>query len=178
MSSNKTATATFAGGCFWCMQPPFDLLEGVNSTTAGYAGGHTNNPTYIKIGKGNTGHTEVIQIAYDTELIGYQYLLEIFWRNIDPTTINQQFADIGSQYRSAIFYESNEQKRLAELSRDALTSSKRYPLPIVTEINPLDTFYPAEDYHQNYYLTNPERYASYHHHSGREQYLETIWPKK
>lgn len=175
MTTDKTTTATFAGGCFWCMQPPFDALTGVISTISGYAGGHTDHPSYEQVCSGNTGHTEVIQVGYDPERIAYPQLLQVFWRNIDPTAVDRQFADIGTQYRSAIFFTSSEQQRMAELSRDALAASGRYDRAIITEITALDTFYPAEDYHQDYYKKNPERYQSYHAHSGREQFLDAVW---
>lgn len=178
MSTQTIATATFAGGCFWCMQPPFDIIDGVSATVSGYAGGHTSDPNYEQICSGNSGHTEVIQISYDPNRVGYQLLLEVFWRNIDPTTLDQQFADIGNQYRSAIFFESDEQQRLAELSRDALAASGRFNRPIVTEITALDIFYPAEDYHQNYYQKESERYKAYRFHSGRDQYLDSVWSEK
>ena len=168
-------TATFAGGCFWCMQPPFDQLDGVLSTAPGYAGGHVDNPTYEQVCSGTTGHTEVIQVTFDPERVSYQQLLDVFWRNIDPTAVNRQFVDSGSQYRSAVFYHSDEQRQQAEASCAALAASGRYDQPIVTEITRLETFYPAEDYHQDYYRKNPLRYQSYHQHSGREQYLDQVW---
>jgi methionine-S-sulfoxide reductase len=172
---DQQQTATFAGGCFWCMQPPFDQLDGVLSTIAGYAGGHVQNPGYEQVCAGTTGHTEVIQIAFDPGRVSYTQLLEVFWRNIDPTAVNRQFVDIGNQYRSAIFYNSEEQRQQAETSRSALAASGRFNQPITTEITALDTFYPAEDYHQDYYQKNPQRYKSYHDHSGRDQYLDRVW---
>jgi methionine-S-sulfoxide reductase len=171
----RSAKATFAGGCFWCMEPPFEKLEGVVSVTAGYTGGTEQHPTYEQVSSGKTGHTEAIQIVFDPSKISYEQLLDVFWMNIDPTTPNQQFADKGSQYRSAIFYHSEEQKRLAEASKEQLERSGKFNAPIVTEIAPASTFYPAEDYHQDYYKKNPIRYKLYHMGSGRGQYLQKTW---
>jgi peptide-methionine (S)-S-oxide reductase len=168
-----TAKATFAGGCFWCMEPPYDKLDGVISTISGYAGGKTKNPTYEEVSRGTTGHTEVVQVTYDPKKLTYQKLLDVFWRNIDPLTPNRQFCDIGSQYRSAIFYHDDNQKRLAEESKKAL--SKRFKEPIVTEIVAYTEFYPAEDYHQDYYTKNPLRYKYYRYNCGRDQRLEALW---
>ena len=168
-----TAKATFAGGCFWCMEPPYDKLEGVISTISGYAGGKTKNPTYEEVSRGTTGHTEVVQVTYDPKKITYEKLLDVFWRNIDPLTPNRQFCDIGSQYRSAIFYHDENQKRLAEESKKAL--SKRFKEPIVTEIVAYTEFYPAEEYHQDYYMKNPLRYKYYRYNCGRDQRLEALW---
>ena len=179
---NTTATgmarqehATFAGGCFWCMEGPFEALDGVVSVTSGYTGGTKLNPTYEEVSSGSTGHAEAVQIVYDPSKVSYEQLLEVFWRQIDPTTPNQQFADKGTQYRTAIFYQSEEQKRLAEASRDALAKSGKFAQPIVTEIVPASTFYPAEDYHQDYYKTHPTRYKLYRAGSGREGYLRKVW---
>ena len=171
------AKATFAGGCFWCMEPPYDKLDGVVSTTSGYIGGHTKNPTYEAVSAGGTGHAEAVEITYDPARIGYAKLLEVFWRNIDPTVRNRQFCDIGDQYRSAIFYHDAEQKRLAEQSKAALEKSKPFPQPIVTEIVAAGVFTPAEAYHQDYYLKNPLRYKFYRHRCGRDQRLEELWGK-
>jgi peptide-methionine (S)-S-oxide reductase len=168
-----TAKATFAGGCFWCMEPPYDELDGVFSTISGYAGGKTKNPTYEQVSRGTTGHTEVVQVTYDPKKITYERLLDVFWRNVDPLTPNRQFCDIGSQYRTAIFYHDENQKRLAEESKKAL--SKRFKEPIVTEIVPAAEFYPAEDYHQDYYIKNPLRYKYYRYNCGRDQRLEALW---
>jgi peptide-methionine (S)-S-oxide reductase len=168
-----TAKATFAGGCFWCMEPPYDELDGVISTISGYAGGKTKNPTYEEVSRGTTGHTEVVQVTYDPKKITYEKLLDVFWRNIDPLTPNRQFCDVGSQYRSAIFYHDENQKRLAEESKKAL--SKRFKEPIVTEIVAYTEFYPAEDYHQDYYTKNPLRYKYYRYNCGRDQRLEALW---
>ena len=175
-TENKdTAVATFAGGCFWCMEGPFDKLQGVVSTTSGYTGGHTKNPTYKQTSTGRTGHTEVVQIVYDPSLIGYEKLLDVFWHNIDPTTPDQQFCDRGSQYRSEIFYHNEEQKQLAEASKAALDRNKPFNDPIVTEISKASTFYAAEDYHQDYYKKNPIRYRYYRHGCGRDKRLEQLW---
>jgi len=174
---NKTATekATFAGGCFWCMEHPFDVLPGVLSTTSGYSGGQEENPTYEQVSAGTTGHAEVVQVLYDPSEIGYEKLLDAFWRNIDPTTPDRQFVDVGPQYRAAIFYEGEEQKRLALDSKEKLEQSGRFKKPIVTEIVPVSTFYPAEEYHQDYYKKNPLRYKTYRFFSGRDPYLKKIW---
>lgn len=169
----ETAKATFAGGCFWCMEPPFDKLDGVISTISGYAGGKKKNPTYEEVSAGNTGHAEVVQVTYDPKKITYEKLLEVFWRNVDPLTPNRQFCDVGSQYRTAIFYHDETQKRLAEESKKAL--SKRFKEPIVTEIVAASEFYPAEDYHQDYYTKNPLRYKYYRYSCGRDQRLEELW---
>ncbi len=173
--SPRLETATFAGGCFWCMEPPFEQLEGVASVTSGYTGGHVKKPTYEQVCDGSTGHAEAIQVAYDPSKVTYEQLLEVFWRNIDPTTPNRQFADTGSQYRSAIFYHTDEQRRLAEQSKDALAKSAKFDRPIVTEIVPAADFYAAEDYHQGYHKKNPLRYQLYKKGSGRESFLHRTW---
>jgi peptide-methionine (S)-S-oxide reductase len=170
-----TETAIFAGGCFWCMEPPFDKLDGVISTTSGYSGGHRKNPTYEEVSAGGTGHAEVVKIAYDPAKISYAELLDVYWKNIDPTTPDRQFCDKGDQYRSAIFYQGEEQKRLAEASRNALEKNKPFDAPIVTEIEAASTFYPAEEYHQDYYTKNPLRYKFYRYSCGRDQRLEELW---
>ncbi len=170
--------ATFAGGCFWCMQPFFDKLKGVQSTTVGYTGGETKNPTYEEVTSGKTGHAEAIQIVYDPKEVSYEKLLNIYWRNIDPTTKNQQFFDRGTQYRTAIFYHNEEQKRLAEESRVQLGASGKFKKPIVTEIVMASEFYPAEEYHQKYYKKNSFRYEAYHQGSGRDRFFEKIWGKE
>jgi len=167
--------ATFAGGCFWCMEGPFEQLDGVLSVQAGYTGGAKANPTYEEVSSGTTGHAEAVRIEFDPSRIGYERLVEVFWRQIDPTTPNAQFADHGSQYRTAIFYHTDDQKRLAEASRAALEASGKFDKPIVTEIVPTSTFYPAENYHQDYYKKNPLRYKLYRSGSGREQYLKKTW---
>ena len=171
----KHSLATFAGGCFWCMEPPFDKLDGVISTTSGYTGGHQPNPTYEAVSAGVTGHAEVVQVVYDPAKISYQELLQVYWRNIDPLDAKGQFCDKGSQYRSAIFYHDAEQKRLAEASRQTLAESGKLAGPIVTEIIAAGTFYPAEAYHQDYYQENPARYHFYRYTCGRDKRLEQLW---
>jgi len=171
----KFETATFAGGCFWCMEPPYDKTEGVISTTAGYTGGHTSNPTYEEVSSGGTGHAESIQVVFDPARVTYQQLLDLFWRNIDPLARDRQFCDVGEQYRSSIFYHSEEQKRLAEESKTALEKSGRFPGPLATQIVPATTFYPAEEYHQDYYRKNPVRYKFYRFSCGRDQRLKELW---
>ncbi|MFQ5934935.1 MAG: peptide-methionine (S)-S-oxide reductase MsrA [Acidiferrobacterales bacterium] len=171
------ATATFAGGCFWCMEHPFDELPGVVSTTSGYVGGHKKNPTYEQVSAGGTGHAEAVRVVYDPEKVSYARLLEVFWRNIDPTTPNRQFCDSGSQYRSAIFHHDDMQKRRALESKRALEKSKPFPEPIVTEIVSASAFYVAEEYHQDYYLKNPIRYKFYRYGCGRDQRLQELWGK-
>jgi peptide-methionine (S)-S-oxide reductase len=171
--SAQTAKATFAGGCFWCMEPPYDELEGVISTISGYIGGTKKNPTYEQVSGGTTGHAEAVQVTYDPKKITYQKLLDVFWRNIDPLTADAQFCDSGSHYRSAIFYHDETQKGLAEKSKKSL--QKRFKQPIVTEIAPATEFYPAEDYHQDYYKKNPVRYKIYRYGCGRDQRLNELW---
>ena len=168
-------TATFAGGCFWCMEPPFDKLDGVHSTTSGYIGGHVDNPSYRQVVAGDTGHTEAVQVVYDPSKINYQQLLEVFWRNIDPTTADRQFCDIGDQYRTGIFYHDEAQRSAAENSKRALQADKPFPEPVVTEVTAASTFYPAEDYHQDYYMKNPIRYKFYRLSCGRDARLEELW---
>jgi len=175
--NGKLEKATFAGGCFWCMEPPFDKLDGVVSTTVGYAGGTEENPTYEEVSSGETGHAETIEIVYDPSQVTYAELLDVFWRNIDPTQVKGQFADIGRQYRTAIFYHDEGQKRLAEASKDALGNSGRYDKRIVTEIVPATAFYRAEEYHQYYYEKNPLRYKFYRYGSGRDAFLKKVWGK-
>jgi peptide-methionine (S)-S-oxide reductase len=169
------AIATFAGGCFWCMEPPYDELDGVISTTSGYTGGHKPNPTYEEVSAGTTGHTEAVQVVYDPKRISYERLLEVFWRNIDPVTPNAQFCDHGTQYRSAIFYHDETQRRLSEESKRTLEASGRFKAPIVTEIVAAGTFYPAEEYHQDYYRKNPIRYKFYRAGCGRDRRLADLW---
>lgn len=169
------AKATFAGGCFWCMEPPYDELEGVISTTSGYTGGRTPNPTYEEVSAGGTGHAEAVEILYDPEKIGYADLLKVFWRNIDPTTPDRQFCDVGRQYRSAIFYHDETQKQLAEESKRAVEASKQFEGPLVTEIVQAEPFYEAEDYHQDYYRKNPLRYKFYRLSCGRDKRLKQLW---
>ena len=174
-TGGEPAKATFAGGCFWCMEPPFASLPGVISVTSGYTGGHKANPTYEEVSAGGTGHAEAVEIVYDPTQIGYAQLLEIFWHNIDPLDAGGQFCDRGQQYRPAIFYHGDEQKRLAEESKQALEQSGRFQQPVVVAIEPASTFYPAEDYHQDYYRKNPVRYKFYRYSCGRDQRLETLW---
>jgi peptide-methionine (S)-S-oxide reductase len=173
--ASRTATATFAGGCFWCMQPPFEHLDGVLSTTVGYTGGHTKNPTYEEVSAGGTGHAESVQVVYDPAKISYEKLLDVFWHNIDPLTADGQFCDHGNQYRSAIFYHDETQRRLAEASKQALEKSRRFDQPIVTQIVPATEFYPAEDYHQKYHEKNPLHYKYYRWNCGRDQRLKALW---
>ena len=174
-AGKRLATATFAGGCFWCMQPPFDHLDGVVSTTAGYTGGHTKNPTYEEVSAGWTGHAESVQVIYDPSKISYEKLLDLFWHNIDPTVKDRQFCDSGHQYRSAIFYHTEEQQRLAVRSKAALEKSKPFREAIQTEIVAASEFYPAEEYHQHYYKKNPIRYKFYRTSCGRDSRLRELW---
>lgn len=173
-----SAVAIFAGGCFWCTESDFDKVPGVLSTISGYTGGHLDNPSYQQVSAGNTGHVEAVQVRYDPSRTSYAKLLEAYWPTIDPLTANAQFCDHGSQYRSVIFYSTPGEKALAEASKAALQASGRFSQPIVTEILPASTFYPAEDYHQNYYQKNPLRYAYYRHGCGRDARLEQLWGKK
>ena len=176
--SPKLEKATFAGGCFWCMQPPYDKLKGVVATTVGYTGGHKENPTYEEVSSGTTGHAEAVEIVYDPAQVSYDALLDLFWRNVDPTTRDRQFADAGSQYRTAIFYHNEEQRKAAQASKERMEKSGKFGgKPIVTQIVPASPFYPAEDYHQKYSQKNAVRYKFYRFNSGREQYLEKTWGK-
>jgi len=172
---SRLEKATFAGGCFWCMESPFDKLPGVVSVTAGYTGGHKKNPTYEEVSAGGTGHAEAVQIVYDPGKVSYEKLLDIFWHNIDPTVKDRQFCDVGNQYRSAIFYHTEEQRRLAEQSVRELEKNKPFKEPIVTELVPATEFYPAEEYHQHYYKKNPLRYKYYRYSCGRDQRLQELW---
>lgn len=174
----ETAKAIFAGGCFWCMEPPFANLTGVQAVISGYIGGQEEYPSYHEVCSGKTGHAEAIEIIYDPGQVSYEQLLEVFWKNIDPTDASGQFVDRGSQYRTAIFYLDEEQKRLAEASRDRLAASGRFDSPIVTEIVAATQFYPAEDYHQDYHQEHPVRYKIYRYHSGRDQFLGKVWGKE
>jgi peptide-methionine (S)-S-oxide reductase len=176
-AAQGTAQATFAGGCFWCMEPPFDKLPGVISTTSGYMGGKKRFPTYAEVSAGGTGHTEVVQVVYDPAKVSYEKLLEVFWRNIDPTVRDRQFCDVGSQYRTTIFFHDEAQRRLAEASKAALEKSKPFKAPIVTPIEPAGEFWPAEDYHQDYYKKNPLRYKFYRSGCGRDERLQQLWGK-
>jgi peptide-methionine (S)-S-oxide reductase len=171
----NTAIATFAGGCFWCTEADFDKVEGVISTTSGYIGGKTANPTYESVSAGNTGHAEAVQIVYDPSKVSYSKLVEHFWRTIDPTVKDRQFCDAGSSYRSAIFVHDADQRAIAEASKKALEKSKPFREPIVTEIVNATTFYPAEGYHQDYYMKNPVRYKFYRYNCGRDARLKQLW---
>ena len=171
----KTETATFAGGCFWCMEPPFEKLAGVLDVKAGYCGGTQPNPTYEQVSTGATGYAESVQVIYDPSKISYDLLLDVFWMNIDPTQADGQFADQGPQYRTAVFYHTPQQKQLAEASKAKLAASGKFTKPIVTAIMPATTFYPAEDYHQDYHQKNPLRYQLYKAGSGREGFLKKQW---
>ncbi len=175
IASQGFAKATFAGGCFWCMEPPFEQLPGVISVTSGYTGGHKTSPTYQEVSSGDTGHAEAVEIVYDPAKTNYSRLLDVFWRNIDPLDAAGQFCDKGQQYRSAIFYHDDEQKRFAETSKQVLEQSARFKKPIATAIVPATIFYAAEDYHQNYYQKNPVRYKYYRYSCGRDQRLEELW---
>ncbi|MGH8083971.1 MAG: peptide-methionine (S)-S-oxide reductase MsrA [Lysobacter sp.] len=169
------ATAVFAGGCFWCMEPPFDKLPGVVSTTSGYIGGHVASPTYEQVSAGGTGHAEAVQVKYDPRQVSYEKLLQVFWRNIDPLAFDRQFCDVGDQYRSAIFTIGERQRELAEASKRKWQQSGRFGQPIATEIVAATTFYPAEGYHQDYYEKNPIRYKYYRFSCGRDGRLEELW---
>jgi methionine-S-sulfoxide reductase len=169
------AKATFAGGCFWCMEPPFDDLEGVVSTTSGYTGGRIASPSYEQVSSGGTGHLEAVEVSYDPAKISYQTLLEVFWRNIDPTDSTGQFCDRGEQYAAAVFFHDEEQRRLAEESKRKLVDSGRLKKPITTPIRPATAFYAAEEYHQDYYRKNPLRYKFYRTGCGRDRALEKLW---
>jgi peptide-methionine (S)-S-oxide reductase len=171
----RVARATFAGGCFWCMEPPFDALPGVISTTSGYTGGHDPDPTYEEVSSGGTGHLEAVQVVYDPQRVGYAKLLEVFWRNVDPLDPAGQFCDKGEQYETAIFVHDAEQRRLAEASLAELAGSKRLKGRIVTPIRPAETFHPAEEYHQDYYRKNPLRYNFYRSGCGRDRRLRELW---
>ena len=176
-SGAGSAKATFAGGCLWCMEPPFDKLPGVISTTSGYTGGQKKNPTYHEVSAGSTGHAEAVEVVYDPKLVSYEKLLDVFWHNIDPTQKDGQFCDHGTQYRTAIFYHDEEQKQLAEASKAKLQQHKPFQGEIVTEIVPAGEFYPAEDYHQDYATKNPIRYKFYRTSCGRDQRLRELWGK-
>jgi peptide-methionine (S)-S-oxide reductase len=171
------AVATFAGGCFWCMEPPYDKLAGVISTTSGYMGGKTKNPTYEQVVSGTTGHAEVVQVEYDPAKVSYASLLEVFWRNIDPTQRDGQFCDHGTQYRTAIFYHDEEQRKLALASKAQLEKTKPFKGAIVTEIVAAPEFYRAEEYHQDFYKKNPGRYKFYRAGCGRDARLQALWGK-
>jgi peptide-methionine (S)-S-oxide reductase len=175
VQAQKTEKATFAAGCFWCTEEAFDKVPGVISTTSGYMGGKKKNPTYNEVSAGGTGHTEVVQVVYDPAMASYEKLLETFWLNHDPTALNHQFCDSGSQYRPEIFYHSEEQKRLAEASKAKWVKEKPFRQPIVTPITPASEFWPAEDYHQDYYKKNPTQYRFYVTGCGRYSRLDSLW---
>ena len=167
--------AYFAGGCFWCMEPPFEDLDGVIEATSGYMGGNVENPTYEEVTTGTTGHAEVVEILYDPEIVSYEELLEVFWRNIDPTALNYQFADVGTQYRTEIFTVGPDQKKLAEESKNELENSGKFNKPIVTAISDAPIFYIAEEYHQDFYKKQAMRYEMYAQASGRKGYIKETW---
>ncbi|MBC5636337.1 peptide-methionine (S)-S-oxide reductase MsrA [Ornithinibacillus sp. BX22] len=167
--------ATFAGGCFWCMVKPFDQWDGVHAVVSGYTGGHVENPTYEEVKTGTTGHYEAVEITFDPSIISYNEILEVYWRQIDPTDAGGQFQDRGEQYRTAIFYHDEEQKAQAEASKQALAESGRFQKPIVTEILPAVTFYPAEDYHQDFYKKSEKEYKEDRAKSGRDEFIEENW---
>jgi len=173
--SSQVETATFAGGCFWCMEPPFEHVSGVHAVISGYTGGAKPNPAYDEVCSGTTGHAEAVQVTYDPSRVTYAQLLDVFWRNIDPTTPNQQFADRGTQYRTAVFTHTEEQQRLAQESKRRLEQSGKFERSLVTEIVPASTFYPAEEHHQDYSRKHPLHYKLYRLGSGREGYLRRTW---
>lgn len=173
---SKMSLATFSGGCFWCMVSPFKQLEGVSNVVSGYTGGHTENPTYEEVCSGTTGHFEAVQISFDPDQIPYDKLLEVFWRQIDPTDPGGQFNDRGQSYKTAIFYHDEEQHRKAETSKQALIESSLFQRPIVTQILPATTFFPAEEYHQDFHEKNSFRYSLYRKGSGRDEFINKIWP--
>jgi peptide-methionine (S)-S-oxide reductase len=174
-SAGKNAIATFAGGCFWCVESDFDKVAGVISTTSGYIGGKTPNPSYKQVSAGGTGYTEAVEIVYDPARVSYEKLLEVFWVNHDPLTPNRQFCDGGNQYRAGIFYHNDEQKKAAETSKAKVIASGRFKRPVVTEIVAAGQFYKAEDYHQDYYKKNPVQYKFYRWNCGRDQRLKELW---
>jgi peptide-methionine (S)-S-oxide reductase len=176
-ASGSTAKAYFAGGCFWCMEEAFEKVDGVIETVSGYMGGTVKNPTYEEVSAGQTGHAESVEVRYDPSKVTYSQLLEAFWRNVDPVTPNAQFCDHGSQYRAAIFYQSEDEKRLAEDSKRAIEQSKRFSTPIVTQVTAASEFFQAEEYHQDFYKKNPIRYKYYKFTCGRAQRLESLWGK-
>jgi peptide-methionine (S)-S-oxide reductase len=175
-AQDNPAKATFAGGCFWCVEADFDKVPGVLGTTSGYIGGRTANPTYEEVSRGGTGHAEAVEIVYDPSKVSYEKLLDVLWRNIDPLAKDRQFCDGGDQYRSAIFYHDDAQKRAAEASK--ATVQARFKQTVATEIVPAGKFYKAEDYHQDYHLKNPIRYKFYRFNCGRDARLEELWGKK
>jgi peptide-methionine (S)-S-oxide reductase len=177
LSAATPAKAYFAGGCFWCMEEAFEKVDGVIAVVSGYMGGTAANPTYEEVSAGHTGHAESIEVTYDPMKVTYQKLLDAFWRNVDPVTPNAQFCDHGSQYRAVVFYSTDEERQLTEDSKRTIEQAKRFPTPIVTQLAQASTFYPAEDYHQDYYKKNPLRYKYYKFSCGRAQRLEALWGK-
>ncbi len=175
MSEQDIEKATFAGGCFWCMVKPFETQPSIESVVSGYTGGHTINPTYEEVCSNATGHTEAVQITFDPKKFSYKDLVEIYWQQTDPTDTGGQFADRGSSYRPVIFYHNEEQRQIAEASKEALQNSGRFKQPIVTEIQPAEPFYPAEDYHQGFYKKNAAHYSRYRKGSGRASFIESNW---
>lgn len=173
--SPKLEKATFAGGCFWCMEPPFDELDGVVSTTSGYTGGRTPDPSYEQVSSGGTGHAEAVEVVYDPAKVSYETLLDVFWRNVNPLDANGQFCDRGSQYRTGIFVHDETQRRLAEASKEKLEGSGRFDRPIVTQIENAGPFYRAEEYHQDYYKRHGFQYKLYRRGCGRDRVLERLW---
>lgn len=174
-SASNVEKAIFAGGCFWCMEAPFDKLPGVVSVSAGYTGGHKKNPTYKEVSAGGTGHAEAVQVVYDPTKISYSALLAVFWRNVDPTVTDRQFCDIGHQYRAAIFYQGEEQRKSALQSKASLEKNRPFREAVVTEITQATEFFPAEEYHQHYYKKNPLRYSYYRSGCGRDKRLKELW---
>jgi methionine-S-sulfoxide reductase len=177
-AADKRETAIFAGGCFWCVESDFEKVPGVLEVISGYTGGHQENPTYEQVSSGSTGHAESVQVIYDPDRVTYEKLLDVFWKNIDPIAVDQQFCDHGDQYRSAIFYRDARQKRLAFASKEAIEKSGRFQSPIATKIVPAARFYPAEAYHQGYHKKNPVRYKFYRSHCGRDRRLKELWGDK
>jgi peptide-methionine (S)-S-oxide reductase len=177
VASGPGGKAYFAGGCFWCMEEAFEKVDGVLDAVSGYMGGAVKNPSYEEVSTGRTGHAESVEVRYDPSKVTYAQLLEVFWRNVDPITPDAQFCDHGNQYRAAIFYQTEEEKRAAEDSKRAIEQSKRFSTPIVTQLTGASEFYPAEEYHQDFYKKNPVRYKFYKFTCGRAQRLETLWGK-
>ncbi|WLR52807.1 peptide-methionine (S)-S-oxide reductase MsrA [Bacillus tianshenii] len=172
---NQFEKATFAGGCFWCMVKPFDQYDGIEEVVSGYTGGHVENPTYKQVCTHTTGHYEAVEITFNPAVFPYKKLLQVFWQQIDPTDAGGQFGDRGESYKTAIFYHNEKQKQLAEKSKQELAQSGKFKDPVVTEILPAKTFYPAEDYHQNYYKKNPAHYKAFRKGSGREAFIHSKW---
>lgn len=171
-NADNLEKATLGGGCFWCMEKPFEKLDGVHSVVSGYSGGHTKNPTYKDVSSGQSGHIEVVEVAFDPDVISYEDIMKTYWVNVDPEVTNRQFCDVGPQYRTIVFYHSDVQKSIAEKTKaDIMASGKK----VTTEIVPAVTFYPAEDYHQNYYKKNPLRYKYYRYSCGRDERLDNLW---